>query len=156
MRRSTYDHPVRTFGEHSAGPWPVRRAKHRESPMANPRFTCSVSVQALPEQTHLDQGLYAYAYTVTIENSGDVMAQLIGRHWEITDARGDRQLVDGLAVVGHQPVLAPGQSFQYSSWAQIKTPQGTMRGRFLCATEACEVFYTEVPEFLLADSASLH
>ncbi len=124
--------------------------------MANPRFSCSVTVQTLPEQTHLEQGLYAFSYTITITNSGDVLAQLVGRHWEITDARGQVQRVDGLAVVGHQPVLAPGQSFQYSSWAQIATPQGTMRGRFLCVTESCEVFYTEVDEFLLADSASLH
>ena len=53
-------------------------------------------------------------------------------------------------------MLAPGQSFQYSSWAQIATPQGSMRGRFLCATENAEVFYAEVPEFLLADSGALH
>lgn len=124
--------------------------------MANPQFSCSVVVQALPEQTHLEQGLYAYSYTLTIENTGDVTAQLVGRHWEITDARGQLQVVDGLAVVGHQPVLAPGRSFQYSSWAQIGTPQGTMRGRFLCVTEGCDVFYAEVAEFLLADSASLH
>ncbi len=124
--------------------------------MAHPRFSCSATVQALPEQTHLEQGLYAFAYTITIENSGDVPAQLVGRHWEITDARGQVQTVDGLAVVGHQPLLAPGQKFQYSSWAQIGTAQGTMRGRFLCVTDACEVFYADVPEFLLADSASLH
>jgi len=124
--------------------------------MANPQFSCTVVVQNLPEQTHLEQSLYAYSYTITIENTGDVLAQLVGRHWEITDARGQVQRVDGLAVVGHQPVLAPGQSFQYSSWAQIGTAQGTMRGRFLCVTESAEVFYTEVPEFLLADSASLH
>jgi ApaG protein len=124
--------------------------------MANPSFSCSVVVQSLAEQTHLEQGLYAFSYTLTIENTGDVMAQLIGRHWEISDARGQQQVVDGLAVVGHQPVLAPGQSFQYSSWAQISTPQGTMRGRFLCVTEGCEVFHAEVAEFLLADSASLH
>lgn len=124
--------------------------------MAKPQFRCSVQVATLPEQTHLEQSLYAFSYTVTVENTGDVLAQLVGRHWEITDARGQTQQVDGLAVVGHQPVLAPGQSFQYSSWAQIGTPQGTMRGRFLCVTESAEVFYTEVPEFLLADSASLH
>jgi ApaG protein len=124
--------------------------------MANPRFTCSVAVQSLPEQTHLEQGLYAFSYTITIENTGDVLAQLIGRHWEITDARGQVQTVDGLAVVGHQPVLAPGQKFQYSSWAQIGTSQGTMRGRFLCVTEGCEIFHADVDEFLLADSASLH
>ena len=124
--------------------------------MARPQFSVSVTVAALPEQTHLEQSLYAYSYTVTVENTGDVLAQLVGRHWEISDARGSVQVVDGLAVVGHQPVLAPGQTFQYSSWAQIGTPQGTMCGRFLCVTDACEIFHAEVPEFLLADSAALH
>ena len=124
--------------------------------MASPQFTCSVVVQVLPEQTDATQGKFAFSYTITIENTGDITAQLIGRHWEITDARGGVQQVDGLAVVGHQPLLAPGQKFQYGSWAQIDTPQGSMKGRFLCVTEEAEIFYTEVPEFMLADSASLH
>ncbi|MDN3919693.1 Co2+/Mg2+ efflux protein ApaG [Roseateles violae] len=124
--------------------------------MAHPQFRCSVVVQTLAEQTQAEQGLYAFSYTITIENTGDIGAQLVGRHWQIVDAQGREQRVDGLAVVGHQPLLAPGQKFQYSSWAQIATPQGSMRGRFLCVTEAAEVFYAEVPEFLLADSSSLH
>jgi ApaG protein len=124
--------------------------------MAQPQFTCSVVVQPLPEQTQAEQGLYAFSYTISIENSGDVTAQLIARHWHITDAHGHVQEVQGLAVVGHQPLLAPGQKFQYSSWAQIATPQGSMRGRFLCVTEHAEVFHTEVPEFMLADTSTLH
>ncbi|QPF72108.1 Co2+/Mg2+ efflux protein ApaG [Roseateles sp. DAIF2] len=124
--------------------------------MAHPRFTCSVQVQPLPEQTQADQGLYAFSYTVTIENSGDITAQLVARHWHIVDTQGQEQEVKGLAVVGHQPLLAPGQKFQYSSWAQIGTPQGSMRGRYLCVTEQAEVFYAEVPEFTLADSGTLH
>ena len=124
--------------------------------MANPQFKCSVIVQVMPEQTDVEQGQFAFSYTITIENVGDITAQLIGRHWVITDAQGNGQTVDGLAVVGHQPLLAPGQKFQYGSWAQIATPQGSMKGRFLCVTEAAEVFYTEVPEFMLADSSSLH
>jgi ApaG protein len=124
--------------------------------MAHPQFKCKVLVQVLPEQTQADQGVYAFSYTITIVNSGDITAQLVGRHWQITDAQGHVQRVDGLAVVGHQPLLAPGQQFQYSSWAQIGTPQGSMSGRFLCVTEDAEVFYAEVPEFLLADSGSLH
>ena len=125
-------------------------------PMANPQFKVSVVVQVLPEQTDAEQGQFAFSYTITIENTGDITSQLIGRHWVITDAQGNGQMVDGLAVVGHQPLLAPGQKFQYSSWAQIATPQGSMKGRFLCVTEEAEVFYSDVPEFLLADSASLH
>jgi ApaG protein len=124
--------------------------------MAHPQFTCSVLVQPLPEQTQAEQDLFAFSYTITIENSGDVSAQLVGRHWHISDAKGAVQEVHGLAVVGHQPLLAPGQKFQYSSWAQIATPQGSMRGRFLCVTEHAEVFYTDVPEFMLADTSTLH
>ena len=124
--------------------------------MAKPELTCRVSVQPLPEETRPERGLWAYRYTLTISNTGDVTAQLIGRHWRIFDARGKMQSVDGLAVVGHQPLLAPGQQFEYSSWAQIETPQGSMRGRFLCATEDAEIFYAEVPEFALSDSSALH
>ena len=124
--------------------------------MAHPQLKCSVLVQVLPEQTVAEQGRYAFSYTITIENTGDITAQLIGRHWQITDSHGAMQQVDGLAVVGHQPLLAPGQKFQYSSWAQIATPQGSMHGRFLCVTEDAEVFYAEVPEFLLADTNTLH
>lgn len=124
--------------------------------MAQAQFTCSVVVQVLPEQTEAEQGRYAFSYTISIENTGDVTAQLVARHWHISDATGHVQEVSGLAVVGHQPLLPPGQKFQYSSWAQIGTPQGSMRGRFLCVTEEAEVFYTEVPEFMLADTSTLH
>lgn len=124
--------------------------------MTNPQFKCSVLVQALPAQTDAAKAIYAFSYTITVENSGDITAQLVARHWEITDTRGTVQQVSGLAVVGHQPLLAPGQKFQYNSWAQIATPQGSMSGRFLCVSEAAEVFYTEVPEFLLADTSTLH
>lgn len=124
--------------------------------MANPHFHCSVSVEPLAEHTHPQQGQYAFGYTITIENRGDIAAQLVARHWLITDARGQTQEVRGLAVVGHQPLLQPGERFQYSSWAQIATPQGSMRGHYLCVTEAAEVFHAEVPEFLLAQAGSLH
>ncbi|MCU7374022.1 Co2+/Mg2+ efflux protein ApaG [Paucibacter sp. O1-1] len=124
--------------------------------MAQAQFTCSVVVQVLPEQTEAEQGRYAFSYTISIENTGDVTAQLVARHWHISDAAGHVQEVSGLAVVGHQPLLAPGQTFQYSSWAQIATPQGSMHGRFLCVTDEAEVFYTEVPEFMLADTSTLH
>lgn len=124
--------------------------------MANPHFHCSVSVEPLAEHTHPQQGQYAFGYTITIENRGDIAAQLVARHWLITDARGQTQEVRGLAVVGHQPLLQPGERFQYSSWAQIATPQGSMSGRFLCVSEQAEVFYAPVPEFALADQGLLH
>ncbi|TDP62447.1 Co2+/Mg2+ efflux protein ApaG [Roseateles toxinivorans] len=124
--------------------------------MANPQFTCTVTVQPLPEQTDAGKGLHAFAYTINIKNSGDITAQLIARRWTITDARGHVDEVRGLAVVGHQPVLQPGQEFEYTSWAQLRTPQGTMQGSFLCVTELGEVFDTPVHEFLLADTSVLH
>lgn len=124
--------------------------------MPNPQFTCTVTVQPLPEQTDADQGVHAFAYTINIKNTGDITAQLIARQWSITDARGQVDEVRGLAVVGHQPLLQPGQEFEYTSWAQLRTPQGTMQGSFLCVTEQGEVFHTPVPEFLLADTSVLH
>lgn len=124
--------------------------------MAHLEFKCTVQVAALPEQTDPDRGLHAYSYTITITNAGDTPAQLIAREWTISDAAGAVQEVRGLAVVGHQPLLQPGESFRYSSWAQIATPQGTMRGRYLCVSEDAEVFYADIPEFLLAEASQLH
>lgn len=124
--------------------------------MARPEFTCTVAVRPLPEQTDPAQERYGYAYTVTIRNTGDVAAQLIARAWRITDHRGQVQQVRGLAVVGHQPLLKPGEQFQYTSWAQIETPQGSMQGTYYCITEDAHWFECPVPEFALADAAALH
>jgi ApaG protein len=124
--------------------------------MAHPEFTCSVSVQHLPEQSDPKQQLYAFAYTVTIRNTGDITAQLIARHWVITDAEDQRQDVRGLAVVGHQPVLKPGEHFEYTSWTRIATPHGTMRGTFMCMTDDAESFDAPVPEFGLTLASALH
>jgi ApaG protein len=124
--------------------------------MARPQFTCAVQVQPLPEQTDERAGVFAYAYTITIENTGDVTAQLIARHWIITDADGKVDEVRGLAVVGHQPLLKPGERFEYTSWTRLATPHGTMRGTFFCMTEDAHPFDTPVPEFMLAQRASLH
>ncbi|OYU90346.1 MAG: Co2+/Mg2+ efflux protein ApaG [Burkholderiales bacterium PBB5] len=124
--------------------------------MAQPQFTVSVAVRPLPEHTDAAQQLYGYAYTVTIRNSGSTTAQLIARRWRITDHRGTVQAVNGLAVVGHQPLLKPGEQFEYTSWAQIATPQGSMQGTFVCITEDTDWFEVPVPEFALADTAALH
>ena len=124
--------------------------------MAKPQFTCSALVRPLPEQTDAAQQLYGYAYTLTIRNTGDVAAQLVARHWLITDHRGHAQEVRGLGAVGHQPLLKPGEQFEYTSWAQIATPQGSMQGRFFCITEDAHWFEAPVPEFGLALASSLH
>jgi len=126
--------------------------------MAHHEFQCSVHVQPLADAPPPEDGQagYAYSYTITITNKGEVPAQLVAREWTITDARGGVQEVRGLAVVGHQPLLQPGESFRYSSWAQIATPQGSMRGRYLCVSEDAQVFYADIPEFMLADTSHLH
>ena len=124
--------------------------------MARPEFTTTVAVRHLPEQSDLDAGKYAFAYTVAITNSGDVTGQLIGRHWIITDASGHVDEVRGLAVVGHQPVLKPGESFEYTSWMRLATPHGTMRGTFFCMTEDAQPFDAPIGEFGLALASSLH
>jgi ApaG protein len=124
--------------------------------MTHPEFTCSVSVRHLAEQSDPQSHQYAFAYTVTIRNTGDVTAQLIARHWIITDASGHIEEVRGLAVVGHQPVLKTGEHFEYTSWTRIPTPQGTMRGTFMCMTEDAEAFEAVVHEFGLTLASALH
>jgi ApaG protein len=126
------------------------------SASADGQFTCDVHVQFLPEQSALPEGPFAFAYTVTIKNTGTVTAQLVARHWIITNAHGHTEEVRGLAVVGHQPVLKPGEQFEYTSWTRIDTPHGTMRGTFFCMTEDARPFDAPVPEFGLVRAEHLH
>ncbi|MBC7939584.1 MAG: Co2+/Mg2+ efflux protein ApaG [Chitinophagaceae bacterium] len=124
--------------------------------MPRHEFNCSVSVQYLPERSQPPEGPFGFSYTVTIRNSGDVAAQLVARHWIVTDADGHREDVRGLAVVGHQPLLKPGEQFEYTSWTRIATPHGRMRGTFFCMTETAQAFDAPVPEFQLVFPGLLH
>ena len=124
--------------------------------MSKSELTSTVAVRHLPEQSDPATGQHAFAYTVTIKNTGDVTAQLIARHWLITDANGHTDEVRGLAVVGHQPLLKPGETFEYTSWTLLATPQGSMRGTFFCFTEDAQPFEAPVAEFALALASSLH
>ena len=83
--------------------------------MSNPSFRVDVQVTYLPHESAPDDELWGFAYTITITNTGDIAAQLMGRHWVIDDSRGNHQEVKGLGVVGKQPYLQPGESFQYTS-----------------------------------------
>jgi ApaG protein len=112
-------------------------------------FTSEVRVQYLPEQSRPPAGPFAFAYTVTIRNTGEVTAQLVARRWLITDAEGREEEVRGLAVVGQQPLLKPGEQFEYTSWMRLDTPHGHMRGTYFCVTEDAWPFEAEVPEFQL-------
>ena len=124
--------------------------------MPKPEFTSTVVVKHLPEQSDAKTGRHAFSYTVSIRNSGDVTAQLIGRHWVITDANGRVEEVRGLAVVGNQPLLRPGETFEYTSWMRLATPNGTMQGTFFCMTEDARLFEAPVHEFGLTLASALH
>lgn len=124
--------------------------------MAHPEFSTAVVVRHLPDQSDPTTGHHAFAYTITITNSGDVTAQLIARQWIITDANGHTEEVRGLAVVGHQPLLKPGESFEYTSGTRLATPHGTMRGTFYCMTEDARPFEAPIAEFGLTLASALH
>ena len=116
-----------------------------------PKYQALVEVQPhyLPDQSTPDQGLYAFAYTVTVTNTGDVPAQLISRTWHVNDANGHTERVKGLGVVGQQPLLQPGQSFEYTSGTRLRTPTGTMHGSYFFVAEDGERFDIDIPMFVL-------
>jgi ApaG protein len=124
--------------------------------MAAYEFTVSVRTQYLPEQSDPDRASFVFAYTITIRNTGDVPAQLISRHWIIVDANNRTEEVRGLGVVGHQPLLRPGEQFEYTSGTVLATPQGSMRGSYFCVAEDGEQFTARVPEFILSLPRTLH
>ena len=99
---------------------------------------------------------YVFAYTITITNSGNVAAQLVSRHWVITDAADKIQEVRGKGVVGEQPHLRPGESFEYTSGSAIATPVGTMRGSDQMVADAGTPFDAAIPEFTLSMPRVLH
>jgi ApaG protein len=124
--------------------------------MPRPEFQCSVTTHYLPDQSSAADDVYAFAYTITILNTGDVPAQVIGRHWVITHGSGQVEEVRGLGVVGQQPLLKPGERFEYTSWTRISTPRGSMQGRYFCMTESAEAFEAPIPAFPLAIAQALH
>ena len=121
-----------------------------------PKYQISLQVepQFLPEPDGSEPASYAFAYTITITNAGDIAAQLISRHWLINDARGHAEEVKGLGVVGQQPLLKPGESFQYTSGCRLRTPSGTMRGSYFFVAEDGERFDVPIPLFLLEATPS--
>jgi ApaG protein len=118
------------------------------------RFSVEVEPQFLPEQSAPAQDLYSFAYTITITNTGEVPAQLISRHWIIANAAGEIEEVKGLGVVGHQPLLKPGESFQYTSGCRLRTPSGTMQGSYFCVAEDGERFDVAIAPFVLDDGSA--
>ncbi len=117
--------------------------------MSQYQMRIDVTPEYLPDQSDPDSELYVFSYTITIENTGRVAAQLISRTWHINDAKGQHDKVRGLGVVGHQPLLKPGESFQYSSGSHLRTPTGTMHGSFFFVAVDGERFEVDIPIFVL-------
>jgi ApaG protein len=122
----------------------------------NYSVTVSAKTQYLPEQSDEAASRYVFAYTISIRNEGSVAAQLISRHWIISDAQGLVQEVRGMGVVGAQPVLQPGQSYEYTSGTSIATPVGTMRGSYQMLADDGTRFEAPIPEFTLSVPRVLH
>ena len=106
-----------------------------------------VSVSYLPEQSEPQRGRWFWAYHIRIENEGDMAVQLLTRHWVITDGRGARHSVEGEGVVGEQPLIAPGGSFDYVSGCPLTTPSGSMQGSYHMFGEDGAGFDVEIPKF---------
>ena len=117
--------------------------------MSQAQFTCAVIPQYQEDQSNPVRHEYTFAYTVTIVNSGEVPAQLIGRHWVITDATGRTEEVRGPGVVGQTPVIPPGGTFSYTSGCPLKTPQGIMVGSYQMEDEEGRLFDVAIPAFSL-------
>lgn len=120
------------------------------------QFSVSVRTQYLTDKSDPEQEQFVFAYTITIKNVGKIAAQLISRHWVITDANNHIEEVRGLGVVGHQPLLQPGEQFEYSSGAVLQTQQGSMRGEYFCVAEDGHQFEADIPEFVLSLPRTLH
>ncbi len=116
----------------------------------------NVETQYLEEQSDSSEDRYVFVYTVTIENKGDISAQLISRHWVITDSNQKVQEVKGEGVVGEQPYLHPGTRFSYTSGTVLETPFGTMRGSYKMLAEDGSEFEAEIKEFLLSAPRTIH
>ena len=118
------------------------------------QFRVEVQPEYLPDQSSAEQSVYSFAYTITVTNTGEVPAQLISRHWLISDANGQTEEVKGLGVVGQQPLLRPGESFQYTSGCRLRTATGSMRGSYFFVAEDGERFETGIPAFVLDGSGA--
>ena len=124
----------------------------------NSRYACAVKVKTtfLADQSNPDESKFAFAYTVTITNTGSMPAQLISRHWIITNARQEVLEVRGLGVIGEQPLLAPNAEFEYTSGTLITTATGEMRGIYQMVAEDGTLFEAVIEPFQLYQQRVLH
>ncbi|MEM7210230.1 MAG: Co2+/Mg2+ efflux protein ApaG [Pseudomonadota bacterium] len=120
------------------------------------KINVEVDTVYIESESQPDEDRYVFAYTVTIRNDGLVPAQLLTRHWIITDANGKVQEVQGEGVVGEQPYLKPGEGFQYTSGTMLETSMGTMGGTYQMISDEGKHFDAHIPEFLLSTPRTLH
>jgi len=113
-------------------------------------------VKYVVEQSDEADHRYVFSYTITITNNGDSAAQLLSRHWIITDSNNQVQEVRGQGVVGEQPLIKPGQSFSYTSGTVLSTPVGTMSGSYQMVSEDGSKFDAPIPQFVLSVPRVLH
>jgi ApaG protein len=128
------------------------------TPQELPKYSVTVTAQAffLPDQSDEENDQYVFAYTIRIVNTGTMAAKLLTRHWIITDADNQVQEVKGVGVVGEQPELSPGQSFEYTSGSSLSTSVGTMRGTYHLKAEDGTKFDATIPEFTLSVPRVIH
>ena len=115
-----------------------------------------VEAQYVPEKSQPFESEWVFAYTVRITNEGEETVQLLSRHWIITDATGHVEEVRGPGVIGEQPVLGPGESFEYTSWCPLKTSSGVMHGTYQMLTEDGDHFDVEIAPFALQEPYTVH
>jgi ApaG protein len=145
----------------AAGIVPVlarRREIIKNRRMTDKKYDITVAARTafVPDQSDVASSRYVFAYTITITNTGTVPAQLLSRHWIITDSNNQVQEVRGAGVIGEQPLLRPNESFQYTSGTAIATPVGTMRGSYQMVAEDGVKFDAAIPEFTLSMPRVLH
>lgn len=123
-----------------------------------PNYNIKVKVKPfyIENQSFPEQERYVFGYTITIKNEGNIAARLLTRHWIITDASDKKQEVHGEGVVGEQPLLQPGDSFEYTSGAILETPVGSMQGSYQMLADNGVAFDAEIPAFILAPPRTLH
>src|SRR3569832_2372669 len=131
-------------------------ARPQRISMAAYELTVTVRTQYLEKESDPDRAHYVFAYAITIKNTGQVTAQLISRLWVFFVVFFLVVVVCGLGVVGYLPLLRPGEQFEYTSGASLKTPQGSMWGEYFCVAEDGEQFAAKIPEFVLSLPRTLH
>ena len=129
---------------------------HATSEAVTNNVRVEVEAQYAPERSQPFQQNWFFYYTVKITNEGDETVQLLSRHWVVTDANGRIDEVRGPGVVGEQPVLAPGESFQYTSGTPLNTSSGLMRGTYQMVTEEGDHFDVEIAAFSLQEPYTIH